>query len=591
MLAPLAILSVAVPAHGDTIHVPTDVSSIQAAIDSALPGDEIIVGSGIYMETIDFLGKAIAIRSSDGPLVTVIDGSQANGSVVKSINGEGADTIIEGFTITGGNASDIGGGMLNIDSSPTVIDMIFTGNSAGDRGGGMYNRNASPWVENALFDGNAAGAMGGGMFNIDRSSPTITGSRFTANTSNKGAGMRNYIDSHPTVSKSIFSFNHAGEEGGGMDNRKNSNPVVSDTIFIGNTAGSGGGAIHNYVGRAVATGNPVFINLLIVGNAAPTGAGMRNNDPSPTIIDTTIAYNDGSGISSRKGSAPVLVNSVVWGNTGGSFSGQSAASTIASYSDIEGGFPGVGNMNVDPQFVDPSANDYHLSATSPLINTGYTFHPLLPAQDLDGNPRVIGAIVDMGPYEYGDCPAGETCGPGNAAPVASFDFVCTELSCSFQDTSQDSDGFVEAWSWSFGDGNGSTNQNPVYDYAGAGTYAVTLMVTDDAGAMGSPAVQQVTVGGPATELTIDALLPNFAGVPSTTNVRIFGSGFAAGAQVSLSGGSGPINVTNVVVQDSTTMIATIVLKNGGPPRPRVWDLSVFSGGTIATLSAAFTAQP
>ena len=145
LLAPLAILSVAVPAHGDTIHVPTDVSSIQAAIGSALPGDEIIVGSGIYMETIDFLGKAIAIRSSDGPLVTVIDGSGSNGSVVQCVSGEGADTVLEGFTITGGNA-EVGGGMRNIGSSPTVIDCIFTGNYADDRGGGMYNREGSPTV-------------------------------------------------------------------------------------------------------------------------------------------------------------------------------------------------------------------------------------------------------------------------------------------------------------------------------------------------------------------------------------------------------------------------------------------------------------
>lgn len=592
LLAPLVIFAVEGPARGDTIHVPTDVSSIQAAIDSALPGDEIIVGSGIYMETIDFLGKAIVVRSSGGPLVTVIDGSQANVSVVRSVNGEGPDTIIEGFTITGGNVSDVGGGMLNIDSSPTVIDMIFTGNSAGDRGGGMYNRNASPRVENSLFDGNTSGAMGGGMFNIEGSSPTIVGSRFTANTSNKGAGMRNYIDSHPTVTKSIFSFNHAGEEGGGMDNRKNSNPVVTDTLFIGNTAGSGGGAIHNYVGRAVATGNPVFINVLIVGNTAPSGAGMRNNDPSPTIINTTIAHNNGSGISSRKRSAPVLVNTVVWGNTGGSFSGQSAASTVASYSNIEGGFPGTFNVNVDPLFVNPAANDYRLSATSPLIDTGFTSHPLLPAQDLDGNPRIVGAVVDMGPYEFGVCPVGETCGPGNVAPAASFDFVCTDLSCSFLDNSLDSDGVIDAWAWSFGDGIGSTDQNPVYVYPAAGTYAVTLMVTDDDGAMSLPTVQQVTVGGPAAELAIESIEPTLVvGVPGTIDVTITGSGFGANAQVSLSGGSGPINVTNVVVQEPTTIFATIVMKNGGPPRPRVWDVSVSVDGSIVTLSGAFTVQP
>jgi hypothetical protein len=74
--------------------------------------------------------------------------------------------------------------------------------------------------------------------------------------------------------------------------------VVTGCIFEGNTAGSGGGGMHNYVGRRVeATGNPVIINCLFIGNSAPTGAGMRNNDPDPTITNTTIAYNEGSGIS------------------------------------------------------------------------------------------------------------------------------------------------------------------------------------------------------------------------------------------------------------------------------------------------------
>ena len=145
----------------------------------------------------------------------------------------------------------------------------------------------------------------------------------------------------------------------------------------------------------------MFINLLIVANAAPSGAGIRNNDESPTIVNSTIADNIGSGISSRKGSAPVLVNTVVWGNTGGSFSGQTAHLTTATYSVIEGGYPGTGNLNVDPLFVNPAANDYHLTTNSPLIDAGDSAHPMVPANDLDGNPRDIGA-VDIGAYEFGD---------------------------------------------------------------------------------------------------------------------------------------------------------------------------------------------
>ena len=112
--------------------------SIQAAINVAAAGDEIIVAPGTYFETIDFLGKAIALRSSGGPLVTVIDGSGAGGSVVQCVNAEGPGTVLEGFTITGGNA-DTGGGMRNVGSSPTINECI----AAGDE---MRNVGSSPTI-------------------------------------------------------------------------------------------------------------------------------------------------------------------------------------------------------------------------------------------------------------------------------------------------------------------------------------------------------------------------------------------------------------------------------------------------------------
>ena len=410
-----------IPAHGVIIQVPTDHPTIQTAINSAAPGDVIVVAPGIYSETIDFLGKAVTLRSSGGALVTVISGSGA-GSVVSCVSGEGPDTILEGFTITGGDALE-GGGMHNEDSSPTVRDCIFSANSAGDRGGGMYNEDGSPTVTGCQFIGNTAVAMGGGMFNL-RASPTVSDCLFSQNSANKGGGMRNYLDSHPTVTDSVFSYNSAGEEGGGMDNRKNSNPLVMRTVFLGNSSASGGGGMHNYVGRATATGNPIITNCLFVGNSALSGGGMRNNDPSPIITNTTIAFNIGSGISSRNGSFPVLVNSIVWGNSGGSFSGRDAP--IVSYSDVEGGFSGVGNIDADPLFVDPAGadgdpatlddNDYHLIASSPVIDVGSNDAPGLPSTDLDGNPRVAGGSVDMGAYEFavsctadGDCDDGDLC--------------------------------------------------------------------------------------------------------------------------------------------------------------------------------------
>jgi len=97
-------------------------------------------------------------------------------------------------------------------------------------------------------------------------------------------------------------------------------------------------------------------------------------------------------------------------------------------------------------------------------------------------------------------------GTGNQNPVASFTDDCTNLDCSFSDTSTDADGSIASWSWDFGDGNNAVSQNPSHSYSSDGTYTVTLTVTDSEGAQDSTS-NDVTVssgggGGPATGFTI-----------------------------------------------------------------------------------------
>lgn len=86
--------------------------------------------------------------------------------------------------------------------------------------------------------------------------------------------------------------------------------------------------------------------------------------------------------------------------------------------------------------------------------------------------------------------------PANTAPVASFTYSCTDLTCNFTDASTDSDGTIVSRSWNFGDGTTSTATNPARTYAAAGTYTVTLTVTDDVGATASSS-KSVTVTAPA----------------------------------------------------------------------------------------------
>jgi len=207
--------------------------SIQTAINNAVDTDEILVAPGTYYEMVGFIGKAIALRSTVGPAVTIID-RQLAGPVVACADGEGPDTVLDGFTIQGGGGFD-GGGMINIEASPTVINCTFTGNVAGHFGAGMYNWGSSPAITNCTFSGNTAGDAGGGMYNFV-SSPAITNCLFIGNTvDHRGGGIYNGYQSHSEITSCTFSGNTAGIDGGGLFDETNYSSTVVSCIFWGNS--------------------------------------------------------------------------------------------------------------------------------------------------------------------------------------------------------------------------------------------------------------------------------------------------------------------------------------------------------------------
>lgn len=126
--------------------------SIQAAIVAAMDGDAVAVGPGVFVEDIDFLGKAIIVRGS-GPS-TVVRGTGA-GPVVRFTSGEGAGSVLDGVTVTGGVADD-GGGILVVDASPTVRRTIVAGNAARRQGSGIYLVRSASLITNSLFVDNRA---------------------------------------------------------------------------------------------------------------------------------------------------------------------------------------------------------------------------------------------------------------------------------------------------------------------------------------------------------------------------------------------------------------------------------------------------
>jgi hypothetical protein len=355
-----------------TINVPGDFGSIQEAISEACPGDEIVVAPGTYNEAINFGGKAVRLYSSGGPGVTTIHGSYNNYHVVKCVSGEDANTVLEGFTITGGNANGAvwpdyhGGGMLNDGSSPTVTNCIFSGNWAADGGGGMMNHYANPTVTNCTFSWNVA-TDGGGMYNYE-SSPTVANCTFSLNIAGiNGGGMYNSNNS-PTVSGCLFYRNttmdgqdyayprsdphgahggHAGH-GGGIYNDCSS-PVVSYCDFVENRTGNGGKGYRGLNGSRPAGSGGWGGD----GGYGGCGAGMYNYLSSPTISYCNFRLNetgDGGipGHGGDGGESPIFFAHGGDGGSGGHAGGgagmyNNKSSPVVNYCDFTQNSTGSGS--------------------------------------------------------------------------------------------------------------------------------------------------------------------------------------------------------------------------------------------------------
>jgi len=240
-------------------------TSLQPALTTAAAGQVIRVGQGTYRptavadRTASFrLGSGISIYGGyagygaadpdardvslyasvlSGEIGTAGDTSDNSYHVVV---GSGIDStaVLDGFTITGGNANGsstngYGGGMYNSSCSLTLANCRFTANSASSYGGGICNSSSFPTLINCTFTANSAGSSGGGMYNAS-SSPTLTSSTFTANSANEGGGMYNYSSSSPTLANCTFTANWGGN-GGGMSNYYSSSPVLTNCILWGNT--------------------------------------------------------------------------------------------------------------------------------------------------------------------------------------------------------------------------------------------------------------------------------------------------------------------------------------------------------------------
>lgn len=176
MLVCLSVLLIVEFSEAATIRVPGDQPTIQAGINAAQDGDIVLVANGEYKGqgnvNLDFGGRAITLRSENGPANCVIDCEDKDNTRGFWFRlGEGPDSVLDGFTIQHGRAGYGGGILCSHYSSPTITNNFISGNFAfGGYGGGIYCVNSATTIANNIFELNQA-TYGGGGIGFMHSSP------------------------------------------------------------------------------------------------------------------------------------------------------------------------------------------------------------------------------------------------------------------------------------------------------------------------------------------------------------------------------------------------------------------------------------
>jgi hypothetical protein len=212
------------------------------------------------------------------------------------------------------------------------------------------------------------------------------------------------LNSSPVINNCNIEYNNAYDGGGIYCG--NSSPIISNCIIRWNTASRYGGGVYSYYGS-----DPILNNCVISYNTADYGAGICSYGfgTDPEVINCTFSMNSagasgGGGIACLNNSSPTVINSILWNDSPDEI--YSGTPTV-SYCNVQGGYPGEGNIDQDPLFVDMLNGDFHITSNSPCIDNGTNDAPL-SSTDFEGDPRKCDGdgngseIVDMGSDEYCD---------------------------------------------------------------------------------------------------------------------------------------------------------------------------------------------
>ena len=303
------------------------------------------------------------------------------------------EVLIDGFTIRDGNANYSGTG------------------AALKTGGGLYvfNVYGRVLVRNCIFTQN--NAVRGGAIGTQLGYLNMVQTRFSRNTATNGGAL--HIRTSSFVGWNlVFDSNSATVDGGAVfvANTGGSNwactglpggGVLYNNLFHRNSAGGDGGAVHVKSGTQngqiiIVSGELTLSNCTLAYNFAGGVGGGANCEPDPNVPARLTVH-----------------NSISWFNVAQGGGAHINGPATVSYSNVQGGFAGAGNIAANPQFVNPAALNYDLAANSPSIDAGspqFHFEDRMDVDqngdfceptplDLRGSPRVVGASIDIGAFE------------------------------------------------------------------------------------------------------------------------------------------------------------------------------------------------
>jgi hypothetical protein len=367
----------------------------------------IISGNTISEDSCNGGGGGIYCGNNSNPLLldNSIIGNFAypNGGAIFLTN---SNPFISGNFLSGNTAYESGGGIYCINSNASILGNTLTGNLGNYySGGGIYCLNGNPTINGNIIQGNSSNTSGGGIC-CTASSPDISGNFILENycyAPYGGGGIYCY-GGIPTISFNFISGNHSSF-GGGIYCINNS-PVIHDNLLNENYAETGGGGIgcvggsplieHNTITQNRVFSSPVGhgggiclyngTSVLIRGNTISAnsvndlnshGGGIYLENCTATLSSNTIIANSanqqygghGGGMYCNSLST-VVINCAFWGNSPEQFYAPYGSPPQVTYSDIQGGYPGTGNINVWPAFVDTAHDDYRLQWGSPCIDAG-----------------------------------------------------------------------------------------------------------------------------------------------------------------------------------------------------------------------------